>query len=60
MAEDPERETGSGNVVGLVFVVVILALVIWLAHALYQNLQLQKCQLEGRRDCIAVPQSDAQ
>jgi hypothetical protein len=33
---------------------VIAGLGLWLAHALHENLELQKCQLEGRRDCIPI------
>ncbi len=62
MTQEPDQDhnqepaSGKGNIVGVLFVVALLAAVIWLAHALYANLQLQKCQIEGRRDCVDVPQ----
>ncbi|HEY0266968.1 MAG TPA: hypothetical protein VGC16_09465 [Rhizomicrobium sp.] len=56
MAEPDPDDRGRSNIGGAVAVIVLVALVIWLAHALYQNLKLQKCEMEGRRDCVDVPQ----
>jgi len=39
-------------------VIVLVIAVAWLAHALYKNLQLQKCEAEGRHDCTDLPQPD--
>jgi hypothetical protein len=39
-------------------VILLLIAAAWLAHALYKNLQLQKCWMEGRRDCTDLPQPD--
>jgi hypothetical protein len=49
---------GRGNLVGALIVIVLVVAVVWLAHALYKNLQLQKCELEGRHDCTDMPQPD--
>lgn len=62
-AGDPGDETSGdrgrkGNLVGAIIVIVLVIAVVWLAHALYKNLQLQKCEAEGRRDCIDLPQPD--
>jgi hypothetical protein len=32
--------------------------VAWLAHVLYKNLQMHKCEVEGRHDCTDLPQPD--
>jgi hypothetical protein len=57
-AEDPGDKGGRGNLVGAIVVIVLVVAVIWLAHVLYKNLQLQKCELEGRHDCTDLPQPD--
>ena len=57
-AEEPGGKGGKGNLVGIIIVAVLVIAVGWLAHALYKNLQLQKCELEGRRDCTDMPQPD--
>lgn len=56
--DEPENKGGRGNVVGAIIVIVLVVAVIWLAHLLYTNLQLQKCELEGRHDCTDLPQPD--
>lgn len=63
MAEPSENEPSGkhstkGNLVGAIIVIVLVIAVAWLAHALYKNLQLQKCEMEGRRDCTDLPQPD--
>lgn len=56
---DPSgNRSGKGNLVGAIIVIVLVVAVAWLAHALYKNLQLQKCEAEGRRDCIDLPEPD--
>jgi hypothetical protein len=57
--DDDEARTRTTWVAAIAFVV-IAGLGVWLAHALYENLQLQKCVLEGRHDCnpIAIPDSN--
>ena len=59
---DDENETqrSKSNLLIAAVVAVIVVLGVWLAHAVYQNLQLQKCVLEGRRDCapIDIPQGN--
>ena len=57
--EDEARRAKSNLLMAAAFVV-IAVLGVWLAYALYQNLQQQKCILEGRRDCapIAIPQGN--
>lgn len=56
---EPSGEKGSkGNLVGIIIVAVLVIAVAWAAHALYKNLQLQKCEMEGRHDCTDMPQPD--
>jgi len=54
--QPPEDQRKNSNVVGVLFVAALLALAIWLAHVLYRNLRLQKCEMEGRRDCVDIPE----
>jgi hypothetical protein len=58
--DDDEAQRTRANLLLAAALAVIVVLGLWLAHAVYQNLQLQKCELEGRRDCapIAVPQGN--
>ncbi|HEX4178679.1 MAG TPA: hypothetical protein VHY57_09585 [Rhizomicrobium sp.] len=58
MSEPSEGKGGKGNLVGIIIVLVLVVAVAWLAHALYKNLQLQKCEMEGRHDCTDMPQPD--
>jgi hypothetical protein len=60
MTDEPsgEDKSGKSNLVGIIIVAVLVIGVGWLAHALYKNLQLQKCELEGRHDCTDMPQPD--
>ena len=59
--EEPDDPKGKrGNLVGIVIAAVLVIGVAWLAHALYKNLQLQKCELEGRHDCTDLPQPEQQ
>ena len=53
-----DNKCGKGNLVGIIIVAVLVIAVGWLAHILYKNLQLQKCELEGRHDCTDMPQPD--
>ena len=55
---DPEEKGRKGNLVGAIIVIVLVIAVAWLAHLLYKNLQLQKCEAEGRHDCTDLPQPD--
>lgn len=57
-SEEEDAKGGKGNLVGIIIVAVLVIAVGWLAHALYKNLQLQKCELEGRHDCTDMPQPD--
>jgi hypothetical protein len=57
--DEPEAKSRS-NIIGAVVVLVLVLAVGWLAHALYKNLQLQKCELEGRHDCTDMPQPEQQ
>lgn len=54
--DDPKGK--RGNLAGIIVVAALAIGVAWLAHALYKNLQLQKCEMEGRRDCTDLPQPD--
>jgi uncharacterized membrane protein YebE (DUF533 family) len=58
--DDDEARRSKSNLLIAAAVVAIVALGMWLAYAVYQNLQLQKCILEGRRDCapIEIPQGN--
>ncbi|HEX4269870.1 MAG TPA: hypothetical protein VHZ32_00720 [Rhizomicrobium sp.] len=58
VSEPSEGKGGKGNLAGIVIVAVLVIAVAWAAHALYKNLQLQKCELEGRHDCTDMPQPD--
>lgn len=58
MSEPPEHKGGRGNLVGVIIVIVLVIAVAWLARALYTNLQLQKCEAEGRPNCTGLPQPD--
>jgi hypothetical protein len=53
-----DNKGSHGNMVGAIIVIALVIAVGWLAHALYKNLQLQKCELEGRHDCTDLPQPD--
>ena len=57
--EDEARRAKSNLLMAAAFIVIAI-LGVWLAYALYQNLQQQKCILEGRHDCapIAIPQGN--
>ena len=54
----PDDEGRKGNLAGAIIVIVLVIGVAWPAHALYKNLQLQKCEAEGRHDCTDLPQPD--
>ena len=56
--ESPGKRGSKGNLAGAIIVIVLAIAVTWLAHALYKNLQLQKCEMEGRRDCTNLAQPD--
>ncbi len=53
--ETSGNRSGKGNLIGAIIVIVLVVTVAWLAHALYKNLQLQKCEAEGRHDCTDLP-----
>jgi len=57
--EGDDARQRSNLLLAAVFVV-IAVLGGWLAYAVHQNLMLQKCELEGRRDCapIEIPNSN--
>jgi hypothetical protein len=57
-SRNPDDKGCRGNLVGAIIVIVLVIAVAWLAHALYKNLQLQKCEAEGRHDCTDLPQPD--
>ena len=56
--QPPENERNSKNIAGVLAALVVLALIVWLVHALHKNLQMEKCLEEGRRDCIDLPQPE--
>ncbi len=53
MAGDDRRR---GNIGGLIVAAVLLAIIVWLVHAVSANLKEQKCEMEGRHDCVPLPQ----
>jgi hypothetical protein len=57
MADDNNRK--RSNIGGLIAAAILLILIVWLVHALSANLKEQKCEMEGRRDCIPLPQPDS-
>ena len=56
--ESPEEERNKKNLVGVLAALVVLALIVWLVHALHKNMQMEKCLEEGRRDCVDLPQPE--
>ena len=56
--QPPENERNSKNIAGVLAALVVLALIVWLAHALHKNLQMERCLEEGRRDCVDLPQPE--
>ncbi|HEY8254907.1 MAG TPA: hypothetical protein VIG39_09725 [Rhizomicrobium sp.] len=54
----PEDQRNGKNIAGVLAALVVLALVVWLVHALHKNLQMEKCLEEGRRDCVDLPQPE--
>ena len=62
MSQPDDPSSGANgrknNLIGVIVVIVLVIAVGWLAHALYKNLQLQKCEAEGRHDCTDLPQPD--
>ena len=59
-SDEPDPKGKRGNLAAIIIVALLVIGVGWLAHALYKNLQLQKCEMEGRRDCTDMPQPDQQ
>jgi hypothetical protein len=56
--EPPEDGRNRKNIAGVLAVMVVLALIVWLVHALHKNLQMERCVEEGRRDCVELPQPE--
>jgi hypothetical protein len=56
--QPPEDQRQGKNIIGVLTALVVLALVVWLVHALHKNLQMEKCLEEGRRDCVELPQPE--
>jgi len=58
MSEPPEKESnderGSGNLLLLVFFVVIVGISIWLINALLDARHADECLTAGRRNCSPV------
>jgi hypothetical protein len=54
----PDDNGRKGNFIGAIIVIVQVVAVAWLAHVLYKNLQMEKCEAEGRHDCSDLPQPD--
>ena len=58
MTEPPEDQRNRKNIVSVLAALLVLALIVWLVHALHRNLQREKCLEEGRRDCVELPQPE--
>ena len=55
---DPEQGgNGSrrGAIAGLAIAVVLLAVGLWLAHALTASSKMQDCLMSGRTNCAVIP-----
>jgi hypothetical protein len=48
---ESERERRLGNIVLLVFFVIIAGIGVWLADAMIRHGQIDDCLAQGRRDC---------
>jgi hypothetical protein len=55
-----DKQRDRMNLVGLIVAVLVVAFGIWLAVLLARNLQQQRCELEGRHNCIPLPQPSDQ
>jgi hypothetical protein len=56
--QPPEDQRNKKNIAGVLAALVVLALIMWLVHALHKNLEMEKCIEEGRRDCVELPQPE--
>ena len=56
--QPPEDQRNKKNIAGVLAALVVLALIVWLVHALHKNLEMVKCIEEGRRDCVELPQPE--
>jgi hypothetical protein len=56
--QPPEDRRNRKNFAGVLAALAVLALVVWLVHALHKNLRMEKCLEEGRRDCVELPQPE--
>jgi len=56
MADDPEEEGGNRRMalVGLGVTVVLFAVSLWVAHALYTAGKTQECLMSGRTNCEPI------
>jgi hypothetical protein len=52
--DDDDAQRWRFNLLMAVGFALIVLLGGWLAYAIYQNLQLQKCYEEGRRNCAPI------
>lgn len=51
-----EKQRDRMNLAGVIVAVLVVAVGVWLASLVAKNLQQQRCELEGRHDCIPLPQ----
>jgi hypothetical protein len=54
----PDPEQGGnrrGAIAGLAVAVVLLAMGLWLAHALTASSKMQDCLMSGRTNCNVIP-----
>ena len=56
--QPPEDQRNKKNIAGVLAALVVLALIVWLVHALHKNLEMEKCIEEGRRDCVELPKPE--
>lgn len=56
MSESPEdQRRRRTTIAGAAFVLVTLALGLWLAEMIAERQKLEKCLNSGRRDCAPIP-----
>jgi hypothetical protein len=48
-------EKDKQNLLAAAAVIVIIALSLWLIHAMSESIKLQNCVMSGRRNCNPIP-----
>jgi hypothetical protein len=55
MTEPEQGGNRRGAMAGLAIAVVVLAVGLWLAHALTASSKMQDCLMSGRTNCNVIP-----